>query len=140
MTIKHIFVTEDDKDIRELLLTLLKMEGFQATALKCGEECLAKLHEKEATIPDLILLDMIMPGLSGIQVKIALNTDARLAKIPVVFMSADNAIEEKLNGSIHTQNASFLKKPVDIDKVVEASRFLQSRVNHSLPGRYVQAA
>lgn len=82
----HIMCVEDDPDIRAILELSLSMIGHLKTSLCIsGEDALAKVDEIR---PDLILLDVMMPGLDGIETLKALQEHREWAKIPVVFMTA----------------------------------------------------
>ena len=97
-----ILVVDDDTDAREVLCAVLELEGYRTTAAAGGGEALDLLAR--IAPPALILLDLMMPGMSGLEVVAALRADAALASIPVVFVSA--APEITAGG------ARFLRKPV----------------------------
>lgn len=76
----------EDEAIQVLMLQLrLKEEGFEVVAAMEGEDGLRKATEER---PDLILLDIVLPGMSGIDVCIALKDDPRTKKIPVLLLTA----------------------------------------------------
>jgi len=89
-----ILLFEDEKILRENTQELLKAYGFDCECAEHGKECL-KLTLK--TRPDIILCDIMLPFLSGYDIKKQLNNNAETANIPFIFLSAkiDNADKEK---------------------------------------------
>lgn len=84
---KRILAVDDDTDIHLLLKAYLKND-YELDFAKSGKEALEKLNAG-APYPDLILLDMNMDGMNGIQFKKLLNSDPKLAHIDVMYLSAD---------------------------------------------------
>lgn len=82
--IKMVFVVEDDKFMRNLLINKLQKEGFQTEGIPSGEEALELIKTKT---PDLILLDLILPNMDGFEVIQYLKSDPRLSNIPVLILS-----------------------------------------------------
>ncbi len=81
----RILVVDDDLFVRKPLESVLEQGGFESMTAANGTECLDRLeHER----PDLILLDVIMPGPDGFEVCRAIKGEARYAEIPVILMSA----------------------------------------------------
>lgn len=115
---KKIFLIEDDPDIRESILEVLRTGGYSAESAATSREAIAKLRNLEPK-PYLILLDLRLPGEDGFQFRRQQMGDAALAKIPVVLLSADAHLQEKrdLLGAV-----DHLKKPVDIDVLLETVR------------------
>ena len=81
----RILVVDDDLFIRKPLESILQQGGFEAMTAANGEECLEMLEDDR---PDLIILDVIMPGPDGYEVCKAIKGEARYAEIPVILMSA----------------------------------------------------
>src|SRR5512137_690369 len=81
----RILVVEDDRDMREALVEVLRLEGYEVEAAGNGADGLelARRHR-----PDVILLDLMMPIMSGWEFRAAQLKDARLAAVPVIVMSA----------------------------------------------------
>jgi CheY-like chemotaxis protein len=80
-----ILVVDDDRGIREALADALRDEGYFVRVAEDGREALAMI---EASAPDLVLLDLIMPAVNGLQVIDALERTPRLARIPVFIVTA----------------------------------------------------
>ena len=83
---RRILVVEDDRDIRESLQDLLEVEGYAVTTAENGRDALEVLHGMEA--PSVILLDLMMPVMSGDEFLQELRKDDALASIPVLIVSA----------------------------------------------------
>ena len=81
---KTILIIEDDKFLRELIVQKLIKEGFEISEAVDGEEGMKKVKEEK---PDLILLDLILPGIDGFEVLARMKEDPVLAAIPVIILS-----------------------------------------------------
>jgi len=95
MAAEHILIVEDEEDIAELLEYNLQRSGYQPTAVYTGEDGL--LESREA-VPDLILLDLMLPGLSGLEVCRRLKADPATADIPVIMLTAKGEEEDIIAG------------------------------------------
>jgi len=82
---KDILVAEDNEDTRFLLALQLRRGGYRILEAEDGIEALDQLKENK---PDLLLLDLMMPGLSGFEVLEQIQTDTELPKVPVIVLSA----------------------------------------------------
>jgi len=118
MSKKKILIVDDELDMRIFLSALLETSGYQPVTTCDGRDGVSKARSGK---PDLILLDVMMPGEGGVQMYRKLKTDSELAPIPVVMLSA---VERKsfchyltmLNSSLPCpipQPAAYLEKPVD---------------------------
>ncbi len=81
---KTILIVEDDKFLRELIVRKLRKENFNITEAIDGEEGIKKIKEEK---PDLVLLDLILPGIDGFEVLSKMKEDMSLAQIPVIILS-----------------------------------------------------
>jgi len=108
---KRIYVLEDDNGISEIVQIVLEMEGHQVT-------CFADVSgfNAEKGVPDLYLLDIMLPDGNGLEVSAALAKDPVTAHIPVLIMSAHTNVSEISNwpGEKH-----FIAKPFDIYELTE---------------------
>jgi len=110
-----VLIVEDDEDLREMMAQLLTLEGFQTAAVANGREALDYLHQ--ATRPDVILLDLMMPIMDGWEFRRRQQADPVLAPVPVIVLSAlDQARAANLNAT------AFLKKPLDFDRLLTLVR------------------
>ena len=106
-----ILIIDDDAGIRQLLSVFLTHKGFTPLSAANGLEALTEL-QANAALPDLILLDLMMPIMDGAAFRSAQRADAALASIPVVVMSAAENIEAQAPAL--TADA-YLPKPIDFD-------------------------
>ncbi len=81
---KKILIVEDDKFLRELIVRKLSNEGYEVVEAVDGEQGVQKIKE---TKPDLVLLDLILPGIDGFEVLAQKKEDPFVASIPVIVLS-----------------------------------------------------
>jgi len=82
--LKKILIVEDDKFLRELIVKKLEKEDFQVIEALDGEEGVKKAKEEK---PDLILLDLILPGIDGFEALSKIKEDPFISSIPVIILS-----------------------------------------------------
>ena len=108
MPIKSILVVEDSATDRQFLTDLLAKNGYKVVTAQNAEEALAKARELR---PDLVLMDVVMPGESGFQATRALSKDEATKKIPVIICSSKGQETDKAWGM--KQGArDYVVKPV----------------------------
>ena len=90
-----ILVVEDEEDIRELVRYNLVKEGYQVTAVASGEEGLAMTRSRQ---PDLVLLDLMLPGIDGLTVCRKLKSDSATENIPIVILTAKGEEADVITG------------------------------------------
>lgn len=110
----HVLVVEDEEINRELLRDLLEGQGHQVTEAENGEQGLQKVKENP---PDVILLDVMMPGIDGFEVCRRLKADPETAPIPVLLVTALTERSDRLTG-IEAGANDVISKPVDIEDVI----------------------
>lgn len=118
MSPRSVLVVEDDADLREVIAEILKEDRFRVTQAAHGAEALEILRTAKE-LPGLILLDLMMPVMSGMQFRAVQRADPRLATIPIVVMSA--VTEGELKASA-LQPAAFLAKPSDREEMLAVVR------------------
>lgn len=104
---EKILYADDDPSIQEVIGDILTRQGYDVIIAKDGNEALSLAKE---CMPDLIILDYLMPGLNGAQVCEALKKDDQTKKIPVVMVTAYPTEKEK---SLSAGAVDFITKPVD---------------------------
>ena len=104
--------------ILRLIEVNLGLEGFEVETAGRGEEALAKASEVE---PDLILLDVMMPGMTGWEVAERLRQEATTKDIPVIFLSARTQEEDRRRGR-ELGVAEYITKPFDPSHLIETVR------------------
>jgi two-component system response regulator CpxR len=107
MSPRPVLVVDDDPDIRETLRFVLEDAGYPVYSAENGREALSILADAER-LPGLILLDLMMPVMSGDELLKALKTVKALAQIPVTIVTASGAPMPPLASGL-------IKKPVDLD-------------------------
>jgi CheY-like chemotaxis protein len=127
----HVLIVEDDRDTREMLVTLLGDEGFHAVAAEDGLEALHLLRtvrHRAPEMPCLVLLDLRMPRLSGHEFRRAQLADPNVAGVPIVIMSGaiDAEAWAQALGAV-----AALTKPIDFDRLLEVVRLYCT--NHPQP-------
>lgn len=105
-----ILVVEDDTDIRETLIGLLRLEGYNARGADEGQAAMTIL---QGMAPCLILLDLMMPIMDGWQFLALKAKNTNLAEIPVVVISALDEVSRPATGARH-----FLRKPIDFESLL----------------------
>jgi two-component system, OmpR family, alkaline phosphatase synthesis response regulator PhoP len=95
MTKRTILVIDDEKDLIELVSYNLVKEGFAVKSASNGETGLAKAISE---LPDLVLVDLMMPGIDGLEVCRRLRSDARTAAIPIIMLTAKTAESDRVVG------------------------------------------
>jgi CheY-like chemotaxis protein len=110
----RILVVDDDAGIRDMLTQVLEDEGYGVMTAADGQIALSQLRQGSST-PCLILLDLMMPVMNGVQFRSEQQQDPWLASIPVVVISAHLSGRQRA----HTvQAADYLEKPVDLPKLL----------------------
>lgn len=101
-----VLVVDDDEAIREVVAEVLRDEGYDVTCAENGVQALRELHKENH--PDLVLLDLMMPVMSGWEVLEQLQADNELSRIPVVVVSAMHAPGVR----------EHLAKPIDLERLL----------------------
>ena len=125
-----VFIVDDNKVNRKLLTVILKKEGYALFEAEDGEEALEIAFRE---VPDLILLDIMMPKKDGYEVCTTLKADQRTAHIPIIFLSAMSQTEDKIKG-LDLGAADYVTKPFDRGEVIARVRaqLKISRLNREL--------
>ncbi len=110
-----ILIAEDERDIRDLITFTLGFAGFEVLAAANGEEALNMARQN---IPDLILMDVRMPRMTGYEACAAMKADPKLKDIPVVFLSAKGQDAEIQTG-LQAGAVDYLLKPFAPDQLTE---------------------
>jgi DNA-binding response OmpR family regulator len=117
---KQIIVVDDDKEVREIVTFVLKRNGFDV-AFACNGMQLQQLLAQY--LPNLIILDVMMPGENGYEIFRSLQQDARTRHIPVIIMTAhDEAIYEQISSDLGV--AEHITKPFHPLELVERVNIL----------------
>ena len=112
--VKHVLVIDDDRFILEIIIEILQREGYSVEGTQNGQLALEALNRDP--LPDLILLDLMMPEMDGFQFREQQLQSPRIQAIPTVVMSADGAAHKN---SQRLSGAYYLKKPIDLETLLE---------------------
>lgn len=112
----NILIVDDDRQVTLALSIRLRAAGYQVDTAPDGETGLEKLA---VNLPDVVLLDMRMPGIDGLEVIRRMKMDERLARVPVIVISA-NAQETVKREAIATGAQMFLEKPYESRVLLDA--------------------
>lgn len=116
---KHTVLVVDDEPINiQLLQRKLEWDGITVLTATNGEAC---LETAKAEQPDLILLDVMMPGMDGFAVCSKLREEKRTKAIPVIFVTAHNSKKGKLEG-LEAGAVDYITKPIDLDETIARVR------------------
>jgi CheY-like chemotaxis protein len=113
-----VMIVEDDDDTREAMSEAIGILGYRTVTATNGREALSMLRGRDASVPCVIVLDLMMPEMDGWELSAELKTDPVLASIPIVIVTAD------VNASRHTAagEAMFLQKPVELSILQQTIR------------------
>ena len=116
--VQTVLVVEDHADLREMLAVLLESEGFQVQTASNGVEALTAMHEVR---PSVILLDLMMPVMSGDEFRRRQLAEPDYKDVPVICMTAAHDGPQRAKRIHATQ---YFQKPVDFDRLISAVREL----------------
>ena len=114
MAIQKILIVDDSPTERYYLTDILVKQGFTVTSAENGEDALLKI---KADKPELILMDVVMPGANGFQVTRAIARDPELADVPIIICSSKNQETDRIWG-LRQGARDYLVKPVDLDQLL----------------------
>lgn len=121
MAKEHVLLVDDEEDILELLQYVLTRNDYQVTSVTTGEEAITTAR---AITPDILLLDIMLPGVDGLDVCRILKHDARTAQIPIIMLTAKGE-EADIVAGLELGADDYITKPF-------SSRVLLARVRAAL--------
>lgn len=119
----HVLVADDDPDIRDLVAFKLTTAGYEVEVVADG---LAALDHARARPPRLVLLDVMMPGLSGLDVAQQLRADPRTATVPIILLTA-KAQEQDVEGGFGVGADDYVTKPFSPRELLSRVRAVLAR-------------
>jgi twitching motility two-component system response regulator PilH len=109
MPIKKILVVDDSATIRYFLADVLTKGGYDVVTAVNGEEAILKIKSE---MPDLVLMDVVMPGMNGFQATRAITKDEATKHIPVVILTSKDKVADRIWGT-RQGAAGFIGKPIE---------------------------
>ncbi len=121
---RTILIVDDDLDAQKLLSLILSRAGFQTTTADNGPDALAQLSRN---LPDLLILDVMMPGMDGFEVLRRVRSTPATAHIPVIMLSAKGEVRDRVTG-LRTGADDYITKPADPLELVARVEAVLARV------------
>lgn len=129
MSKQTILVVDDERDILDLIEYNLKIEGFDVLKAENGEEGIRKAKESR---PDLILLDIMMPKMDGLEAVEIVRRDKDLKKTPIIFLTAKSDEKTEIE-SLNKGGDDYITKPISTIKLVSRIKAILRRLDSSEP-------
>lgn len=120
-----ILIVEDEADLAVMLRYNLEAEGYRVASAESGDEASLQLQEE---LPDLILLDWMLPGLSGIELCRRWRTKEETSRIPIIMMTARGEEEERIRG-LATGADDYVVKPFSVPELLARVKAHLRRAN-----------
>ena len=111
---KRILIVDDEPDLLEMVQINLEMEGYECLVAYDGFRALDRARKEQ---PDLIILDVMLPGLNGYKVCRLLKFDEKYKRIPIIMLTAEAQQADRLMGEATGANY-YMTKPFDADKLL----------------------
>lgn len=118
---RRILIVEDQADVAQLIEVVLKGEGYTVAIARDGAQGLMLARDWK---PDLILMDIMLPGVDGGTLIARLRQEAETAELPIIAMSASRTLRDR---TAELQADALLSKPFDVDALLVQVQFLLSR-------------
>ena len=134
MTAARILVVEDEPALAQLLAYNLDAAGFDARLAGDGDEALAEIDDR---LPDLVLLDWMLPGTSGLEICRQLRRKPETANVPIIMLTARTEEPDRLRG-LETGADDYIVKPFSIAEVIARVRTVLRRVRPALAGQTLE--
>ncbi|NWG71894.1 MAG: phosphate regulon transcriptional regulator PhoB [Parvularculaceae bacterium] len=135
MAATRVLVVEDEESLATLLDYNLKREGFEVDIAGDGEEALLRVEERP---PDIIILDWMLPKISGIEVCRRLRAEPETRNIPVVMLTARSEEADRVRG-LDTGADDYMTKPFSTNELTARMRAVLRRIRPALAGEEVRA-
>ena len=127
----HVMIIEDESDIAGLLAHCFACEGFQVITAGDGRTGLDLVHLHH---PDLVILDLLLPGLSGWDVFRSLKASPVIEKTPVIILSANSNVTDRVN-LLEAGVDDYIVKPCSVKEIIARSRAVLRRTGTLIAAR-----
>lgn len=127
MAKKTILVVDDETDLLDLIEYNLKKEGFQVLKAENGEQGIAVAKENK---PDLVLLDIMMPKMDGLEAVEIMRKDDDLKRIPIIFLTARSDEKTEVEG-LNKGGDDYITKPISTTKLISRIKAVMRRFDET---------
>jgi DNA-binding response OmpR family regulator len=110
----EILVVDDDRDVAQSIELSLRRRGYRVTLAHSGVEALKTLRRYR---PDIVILDILMPGMSGLEVCRHLRTDPNTVGLPIIFLTARGQEQDRIDG-LRAGADDYLSKPFSLEELI----------------------
>ena len=111
---KNIYIVEDEPDIREALTYNFKKEGFNTFEFSNGDDCLQAINKKK---PDVLILDIMLPGISGLDVCRDIRSDEALSNMAIIMLTAKGEEIDRIVG-FELGADDYVTKPFSVRELI----------------------
>jgi len=125
--LKRLLVVDDEPNLLRAVEACLRAEGYEVTTARSGREALVRVA---ASVPDLIISDIRMPGMDGFALAGQLRQSSRTALVPIVFLTAKNERADRIAG-FRTGVDMYITKPFEPDELLAVIAGILSRVERT---------
>lgn len=125
----HVLIAEDDEDISRLLEAKLRSAGFEVTLFEDGEACwtyLERIDSVDDALPDLLILDVMMPKLDGFRILGRINESGTLRDLPVLMLTARSRETDVVRG-LELGATDYVAKPFSVSELAARANKLIGR-------------
>jgi len=139
MTREHILVVDDEEDLLELVNFNLSKEGYRVTCLASGEDAVRRVGKE---LPDLVILDLLLPRVDGLEICRTLKSDERTRRIPVVMLTAKGEEADVVAG-LELGADDYITKPFSPRVLMARLKAVLRRSQRTAPadeGKVIRAA
>ena len=128
MSSEKVLVVDDEPDIVEMVKARLELNNFQVITAQDGEEALKKIEREE---PDLVLLDVVLPKMNGLEICRKLREDIVLSHIPIIMLTGKGNLSDMVAG-IEAGADDYIVKPFDPAELIARTRMVLRRTHRGL--------
>jgi len=124
----EILVVDDDRDVAQSIELSLRRRGYRVTLAHSGVEALKTLRRYR---PDIVILDILMPGMSGLEVCRHLRTDPNTVELPIIFLTARGQEQDRIDG-LRAGADDYLSKPFNLEELILRVKAVLRRAQRDL--------
>ncbi|MES9828449.1 MAG: phosphate regulon transcriptional regulator PhoB [Candidatus Thiodiazotropha sp.] len=134
MTVARILAVDDEPAVGEMLRYILEQDGFQADFVEDATRAINQIRKAK---PDLILLDWMLPGMSGLELAVRLKKDRETASIPIIMLTAKGEEDDKVRG-LDIGAEDYVTKPFSARELLARIRSILRRVSPLSAGNLLE--